>query len=354
MDERKDKHAQVSVTFNGEKHTLEEWTRKETAADKEKSLDWSGAFPDTNLQGKKDEHPYQPADNREPRNYWPIHPPKKQNRRLPGFSGHQIFQTLRIYWLPATAAIIIGLAIGLTMLILFSGQKQQTSSTWAGGRAAAPAQTAFAPVSRKDLQLTAYFLQAGVYSSKAKAEEAASMLRGRGLAVLTGGQGQTALFVSAVGADSGAQKLSEYYKKQGISVYKKQLRFQAAPKSYALGHAATGNFIKNVRSIILTMDQDPVISGTKIYPRARAVSRLQKQNAALQKLRSGTVVSNRRVATLMANICSIGRNASANALSSQKKQTSAAYAAYQESLLQMIALYQNFIDLPASVSKNNK
>ncbi|MFT8391657.1 MAG: hypothetical protein ABF683_10270 [Sporolactobacillus sp.] len=340
MAEDRKNHEPIHIRFNGETHTLDEWTKKESAADKEHFLDWSDAFPEMHDES---------AQQREP---VPYHPKKGRPPFLHGSpsrlhpSVRQIFHLLRLFLLPAASAIIIGQANVFTMLLLFSGQKQQTSSTWQGTEAqASSAQTH--PINDENIQITTYLLQAGVYSTKDKAQEAASLLRGKGLAVLTGGSKETALFIAAARKSSGAQQLAAYYKSQGVVVYQKQLRFKAAKKPAVLQNKKNSVFVLTTRAMILLMATDPSIgSGGKIHPQLSVPKQLQTQADRLQKISVQT--DSPRLASMVSAIKKTAQHAETRAKASADAQTGQSFASYQEALLELIALYQGLIDLPSS------
>lgn len=342
MADNKEKHAPISIRFNGEKHTLEEWTQKETAADKEHMLDWSEAFP--KMQAGSADAPEKEAANKNVKKHLRFFPVQQE---LPPVK--KFFRTLHVFWLPATAAIVIGLAIGLTMLILFSGQKQQTSSTWERNNATTVSGQV-ASINKNDLQITAYFLQAGVYSTKAKAEAAAAILRSKGLAVLSGGSNETVLFIGAASGSSGAQRLAAYYKNQNVPVYQKQLRFQPASDPEVLHNNQNAQFARITRAIIMEMAQNAIIeSGSKIHPDKKVSVKIAELSDQLQKINVQT--SNRQLASLSASIKTAVQNAVSRTVVSVKGQTGPQFASYQKALLELIALYQGMIDLPAAASE---
>ncbi|MCO7127944.1 SPOR domain-containing protein [Sporolactobacillus shoreicorticis] len=227
MPEKNKKTPQVTIIFNGKKHTMEEWTRRETAADKEKSLDWNAAFSEDHVPA---DHHAQPLVDEEAfvkqkrlilkrKKKW--HPSSRKSAGpLP---------TIRFIWLPAAAALVVGLVIGLTMLMIFNEQNPKSKDTWTSGNNQAQSSTdSSSAVSKNDLNLSVYVVQAGLFSSTAKAERIASELRSHGPAAVMPVTGGTAILVGVAQTDAGATRLLDHFKDQGLTVFKKKVPIEAS------------------------------------------------------------------------------------------------------------------------------
>jgi hypothetical protein len=108
-------HEDVIVAFNGKDHKLKEWTRKEKAAtDDDPSLNWRKVFeehtPKTNMG--------EPA----PTGFVPYKKVKKKRRKT---STAPIILLFKQFWIPFLSAVIVGLGIGFTVLIMFSHHKTE-------------------------------------------------------------------------------------------------------------------------------------------------------------------------------------------------------------------------------------
>lgn len=230
MSDNKKQAPHVTVTFNGKKHNLDEWTRKETAADKDKSLDWNTAFS-TELKSV-DEHAHAPSHLLTDQDAFVKRKHSLfRGKRIWRPKQHQISGAVRIirfFWLPAAAAVVVGLVIGLSMLTIFSQQNHAVKDTWANSGKSPQTEEKSQAIQNQDLNLSVYLIQAGLFGSKSKADQIASQLRNHGPSILMATPGGTAIFVGVAETDAGASQLLTRDKDQGLTVFKKQMQFQPA------------------------------------------------------------------------------------------------------------------------------
>ncbi|GGH85859.1 hypothetical protein JOD43_003475 [Pullulanibacillus pueri] len=111
----------VIISFNGKEHRLEEWAKKEVAAaDEDQTLNWRKTFNEQKKLNHDDQGEAAPA----------IVKYKKKKRKVgrQGLPSGTFFNLFKHFWMPFLAAIIVGLGIGFTILILFSDHKTQTTT----------------------------------------------------------------------------------------------------------------------------------------------------------------------------------------------------------------------------------
>lgn len=103
----------VIVAFNGKNHKLKDWTREEKAAtDDDPSLNWKKVF---------EEHTPRPnLGESAPTGFVPYKKVKKKRKNI---AGNSIVPLIKQFWIPFLSAIIVGLGIGFTVLIMFSHHK---------------------------------------------------------------------------------------------------------------------------------------------------------------------------------------------------------------------------------------
>ncbi|MFT8873052.1 MAG: hypothetical protein ABF868_12335 [Sporolactobacillus sp.] len=330
MSEDPKKQSPVTVFFNGEKLTLEEWTRRETAAGKQPPLDWSSAFPKKAVD-KPAPHSFDSVKSHSARF---THGDMLRHCRR---AGH----VLRLLLLPAGAAILIGLAIGLTLLLFFSGQSEKKSNTWV--TEAAPT-AGVSAVTAKQLTVSEFLLQSGVYSNQTKAQQAAAALRRQGLAVVTGGSGQTALFIAGCSSAAAASEQAAYYKKKQVPVYQKQVQFIPSKRAAVLSDPLSGQFAAAAHAFILKLIDESTMHNSVPSVSEQTLRRLTALDTRLQQ--TALPVRSRRLGTLAANLKSEGLRALTHAEGVLKQPTDAHYAAFQQSVLNFTALYQDFIQVP--------
>lgn len=346
LADKKKKSPQVIITFNGKKHTMEEWTKKETAADKEKLLNWNSAFPE-NQNRAGISHPQGQKLPDRVKSYLRVKHIFSRERKKwrPGRPMiHEAVYLVRHFWLPAAAAVVIGLAIGLTMLMIFAGQTQSVGAAWTArtGSSGAAAQSAPASASSRDLGLSAYVIQAGVYSTKAKAAQAAAQLQNNGSAAIMVDRGTTAIFIGAASAKPGAAKLDGYYKSQGIPAYQKSLQFNASAKPAVLKTGSAATFIVQGKALMQNLLEisDEAINGNFSLS-GQTVVKMDKLINAWKLPDGGSLNSAGR--SLAVNLQKQAGVAASMAHTLQVKKSGASFNAYQQSLLETIILYGELI-----------
>lgn len=249
MSELKKKTPRVTITFNGKKHNLEEWTRQETAADKDKSLNWNAAFSE---EPTTKEHHAQPVTDddafaKQKHSFFSIN--KKRHLVLSKPSG--TWQTIRLFWLPSVAAIVVGLVIGLSMLMIFSDQNTSVKDTWADNQKKTQSDSASETVKAVNLNLPVYMIQAGLFGSSSKAKQVSEQLKSQAPAAVMQVSGGSAIFVGVSQTEAGADQLLAHFKKKGMTVFKKQMTIQA--DSAAEKNKSQMNEALNYKKIIVAL-----------------------------------------------------------------------------------------------------
>ncbi|MGV3487937.1 MAG: hypothetical protein ACO1OC_05050, partial [Tuberibacillus sp.] len=119
----------VIVTFNGKNHKLKDWIKIEKAAvDDDSSLNWKKVF---------EEHTPKPnLGESAPTGFVPY---KKIKKKRKAYNALPLALIFKQFWVPFLSAIIVGLGIGFTVLIMFSSHKPEKPAVVSDKTAAVPA-----------------------------------------------------------------------------------------------------------------------------------------------------------------------------------------------------------------------
>lgn len=357
LAKNKQEKSDVSITFNGKEHTLEEWTKAEiAAADKDKTLNWQSAFQGhteksetnkkTSAPGKKFASYYYQVKKKRRRGlkqkrtaFFPKHPPSAKEIRV--FFKH--------VWLPVMAALVVGLGLGFTMLLIFSDQGKTSVKS-----SAAAEQTtkktgqgqAVSPLKAEDLPFEVSVIQGGVFSKTEQVNKAIGGLRKKGvpaIAVKTGGQ--TAVYIGLMTNDSAGSRLTNYYKKRKVGYYEKKWQLSVAEHPLVLKNRQLADFIGKGRDILKALLG---ISG-QVTPES---SLIKAQTAEkLDKLKSGwqwePAADNKQLSGTDKEKLAAFYNDAGNAVSAaealRKKTSARSFYIFQQSLLQATAEYGQII-----------
>ncbi|GAY75128.1 SPOR domain-containing protein [Sporolactobacillus inulinus] len=276
MTARNNKTPQVTVSFNGEKHVLEEWTRKETAADQDKSLDWIGAFSDENdeLQQPKK---ISTDSNAFTEKKQPLLKNKGHSARKKPMTK---LRMIRFVGLPAAAALVVGLVIGMSLLMILNEQAPKEKNTWASG-AQSNQQAGTSTIASNDLNLSLYFIQAGLFGSSAKAKQIASRLNAPAVVMpVTGGN---AIFVGAAQSEKEADQMIKAFEGNGMDVFKKKMTLQAAAAAAKdQNKAKAAHAAKKMIQEYLALSVQPNRSTASSQNALRTVDKLYKSISGLK------------------------------------------------------------------------
>ncbi|WP_028982586.1 SPOR domain-containing protein [Sporolactobacillus terrae] len=326
MTARNNKTPQVTVSFNGEKHALEEWTRKETAADQDKSLDWIGAFSDEN-----DELQQQPKKISTDSNAFTEkkQPPAKNKWQSAHKKPMTKLRMIRFIGLPAAAALVVGLVIGMSLLMVLNEQAPKEKNTWASG-AQSNQQTGTSTIASSDLNLSLYLIQAGLFGSPAKAKQIASQLNAPAVVMpVTGGN---AIFVGAAQNEKEADQMIKAFEGNGMDVFKKKMTLQAAAAAAKdQNKAKTARAAKKMIQQYLALSAQPnriAASGQNVL---QTVDKLYKSVSGLK--------SDRATKQVMDDLKQMRAAAAQLATDSSTQQA----AAFHKCLLESIAHYNALI-----------
>ena len=164
----------VIVSFNGKEHRLEEWSKKElAAADEDHSLNWRKTFAE--------QTPSRPDEHKESAPAL-VKPKRKKRRKITNrhttqrpFSEGVLINFFKSFWVPFITAIIVGLGIGFTVLILFSDKSQapnQETATEVVADHKGTNGTSAANVNQGgQLDLSIQVIQEGLFSSQSAAQK---------------------------------------------------------------------------------------------------------------------------------------------------------------------------------------
>ncbi|TCP32233.1 sporulation related protein [Scopulibacillus darangshiensis] len=276
MTEKHHSNNHMKVSFNGEERKLEEKKdqSKVAAVDKDKMLNWRDTFPKT--ADKQSIHDVEEDDMQHAAGHDPIYFPKgkkkkkkkkkrtvasKNNRE----SSPQLIIILKNIWIPLLSAVIVGLGLGFTILLLFSGDdKAQTTSKIQANSAVKSENTTSKPSEEaaKNLELDLNVIQAGAFSKQDQAKELANKLEDKGLASLTTKNDNFYVFAGLASDADQVDGLKEYFKNQGIDVYAKTWDIQST-KSWAK-EAPLNQFFyqgKELLGKLLTLNNKVMVSG---------------------------------------------------------------------------------------------
>lgn len=339
MDGNRKQKSDVVIRFNGERHSLEEWTKKETAAEKEKLLEWDHAF-----SGQMDLQAKPGGQNSNSPSEHLSYPKEIKSGRIKGKLDSlpvRLLRTIRIYWLPGAAAIVIGLVIGLTMLTVFSGKEETGSTVWGKKSGIISSGSNTVKVQSGSLDLSVYLVQAGVFSTRAKADQVSQGLRKEGFAAVTAGNNPTAVLIGAASSKNGAAQLESFYKSRDISVYQKYLQIRPQSTQILKNNTLAAATLK-VKTFISTllMASGESYSGQKTISTATA-HRLE--NILADWKGADNNMSGNIDKQLNGSLEAAADHALVQVQALQHKGTVENYYSLQQSLLEIIALYQSLL-----------
>jgi len=215
----------IIVSFNGKEYRLQEWTKKQVAATEEdRSLDWKKAFQDQRRMNERDDSELAStvitSQHKKKKN-------KRKNRLASG--DHTAPMTFLIFlnylWIPFLTAIIVGLGIGFTVLILFSHNDRTSENVGVEGgghQVATHAKNASNSSQKaKSLSLSLIEIQGGVFSTQKAAEARVSELtetNGIPSTVIEEGS-RYAVFIGIVSSDTARARLQNTLTSKGIDMY---------------------------------------------------------------------------------------------------------------------------------------
>ncbi|MFC7393188.1 SPOR domain-containing protein [Scopulibacillus cellulosilyticus] len=244
----------IIVKFNGKEHSLEEITKAETAAaDSDKSLNWRQVFPNEEKETlKSDKIEEQSAVTHESL----VSKLKKKKSKTKSENDHiPIFLLIKHIWIPLLAAIIVGMGLGFTLLLAFSGHgKNHAVSTVSNTETASqPGQSLKQNASAlpaKDLSLHLYVIQAGVFSNKSQADALVNGFHEQGVPGVVEKDGNNYVFIGAQTNQSDVNRMKNYFKDQSISVYTKDWTAKSKQKTVKRN---AYNFMKLGNDLLVSM-----------------------------------------------------------------------------------------------------
>lgn len=342
MDNKKSRKTAMVIHFNGATYDLNEWTAREEAADKERQLDWKGAFPD---YGKNDRIGEKTESSIPDRNLLERSPgklnPADGNRRIRA-EIWQIAGKIRRYWLPGAAALVVGIAIGLSLLSVLPGRNTAVSPVWPQSPSVTAASAGSQSVQPGSLSRTIIVIQTGVFSTRKLANIAVAGLKQQGIAAVAAGQKSpiSVLIGTALSAQSADDLLKKYQSRQ-LPVYKKQIHIgpqsSTAPlKGTAAGYSEKANRLLNELYQISDRLASGDRTGLQTFYNQAAVSR-----AALRQVNvSGQKPAELNRMTVFDQDADQAIRALQSALKSGKD---ADFTVLQQSLLELVAAYQDLV-----------
>lgn len=342
MDNKKKRKTNMVIHFNGGTYDLNEWTAREEAADKERQLDWKGAFPDYRSKDRTAEKTGSSLSDRNLAEHPAGQmPPAEKDGRISIDVG-QIARRIRSYWLPGTAALVVGIAIGLSLLSVLPGKNTAVNPVWPQNPSVTAAQAGSQSVQPGSLSRTITVIQTGVFSSRRLADIAVAGLKQQGIAAVAAGQKTpvSVLIGTAVSAQSADDLLKKYQSRQ-LPVYKKQIHISPPNSTAPLKGTAAGYSEKANRLLTdLYQISDRMVSGDRTGLQ-KLYSQVTGSRAALRQVN----VSGQKPAEL--NLMTVFDQDADQAIhvlqSALKSGKDADFTLLQQSLLELIAAYQDLV-----------
>ncbi|WP_100488718.1 SPOR domain-containing protein [Sporolactobacillus pectinivorans] len=332
--ERENRHKpDVIIKFNGQAHSLEQWVKKETAAERER-------LPESNrTSSEKAERKASIVDQP---GYLAHYQKNKTIRgRKRTFRASQILKIISHFWLPGAAAIVIGLVIGLTMLTAFSGKGNTGSAAWSERLSTSSINVPSGKITGKSLELSIYVIQTGVFSTKERASQVAGNLRREGFSALTAGNNPTAVLIGGAFSKKGAGQLENYYKNRNIPAYQKYLQIQVQNSSKVL---------KNDKQAILTLKAKTFVQTLLTAAEENSGGQNVSDKTVRQMVsilddwkRTDPGPKNASEQMLVGNMETVAGQAVTQAQALQHTKSGENDERLQQSALEMVALYQNLI-----------
>ncbi|MBM7644723.1 hypothetical protein JOD45_000930 [Scopulibacillus daqui] len=250
MEKKAKKEPDIIVKFNGKERTLEELTKAETAsADSDKSLNWRKAFANEEKQKLKSIKTHEQsavAHESLPSKLKKKRKAKENNERIP------LLILIKHIWVPLLAAIIVGMGLGFTLLLAFSGhgKNHAVSSVSKQETAGQSLKQNGSTLPAKNLNLHLYVIQAGVYSDKRQADTFVKAFQKQGVPAVVEKSGNNYIFIGVQTSQTAVDHMKDYFKEQGISVYTKE--WTAESKQKAINQNMY-NFMKLGNDLMLSM-----------------------------------------------------------------------------------------------------
>ena len=144
-----------------------------------------------------------------------------------GFKKGDILQLLKKLWLPLLAAVIVGLAIGFTLMIMISKDNSAKSAAPSASLPVEIQPVAKSSVNLSALQLRFYGVQANVFNNKDGALAFQQELQQKGLPSFILSADSYRVIVGFAKDKSAAKKMAAGFKKQKIDVYAKPFSLAA-------------------------------------------------------------------------------------------------------------------------------
>ncbi|MCI1881175.1 MAG: hypothetical protein LKI94_03155 [Sporolactobacillus sp.] len=306
----------VVIRFNGKALPLDEWSKKEAAADREPKRRPVAA-------PQRERLPDRPVEKGRIPRFASSKPPRPMLRR-------RLKKVAMLFWLPGVAAVIVGLAIGLSMLTSISGAGQ----AWSGSSpATSDAETTpVEEVKAEDLSLSLYVLQAGVFAKRERALQVARSFRKAGYAALTAGTNPTAVMVGASETQSGVKRFSQYFAGRHISVYTKELRIRADQKTALKSGRRATRLLNGKRFVETLLGLSEASIAGKTLPR-QEIERLKKLAPNVNRGETDALARFETAASATLN----------QVPSATRRPDEAAAQALRQSALELIALYQQAV-----------
>lgn len=241
VKQMKEEEEEVIVTFNGKEHTLTEWTKKEVAAaDDDATLNWRDVFEShkTELKTNIDE----PAPTGVTL--------KKKTKRPLGF-----LPFFKHFWVPFLSAVIVGLGIGFTVLLLFSsnGKKEVANAPAAASVTEHPKEATSSGDGAADvstLSLSVQAVQAGVLSTKAAADGFVDDLKSQGVPAVSVQDGDHFnIFIALAATEESRDQIKNMYKEKVEKPYGKEWKLMKEVKTTK----ATAQFLDKGRALFSGM-----------------------------------------------------------------------------------------------------
>ncbi|WP_010630337.1 hypothetical protein [Sporolactobacillus vineae] len=339
MDNKKSHKTGTIIRFNGAKYNLDEWTAREEAAEKERQLDWQHAFSDHGEEKRSTERIDPSLPDRRKKAQPTMGKLKQTAGRNAGFTG--AVRRFKRYWLPGAAALVVGLAIGLSLLSVFSGTNSVAGSVWPRSPAASPVSAGSIAIQAGSLSQTFTVIQTGVFSTRKLADVAVTGLKQQGFAAVAAGEKPVSVLIGTSVSAQSADDLLNKYRSRHLPVYKKQIRIgPKSGKKLLKGPSAAYAEKANLLLKDLYQASDRLASGNR-NAQQNLFSQVQGSRAALRQINvSGLKTADLNRLTLFDQDADHAVRILESTLKNGRETD---FTALQQSLLELIAAYQDLV-----------
>ncbi|MTT31754.1 hypothetical protein GMB86_06970 [Terrilactibacillus sp. BCM23-1] len=268
------KRPDITILINGKEHDMGDWVNSETAATQsEKTLNWRESFHEEQDAYKERERENEDfAAGHEFNRHYQLNKKKRKSltKRKKVHNGYAKKKknmtnspTISLNsWIPIFAAVIVGLGLGFSLLMYFSGQQESSKKALEAQTVNGTPNSNEAQAASKtyDLNQELYVIQAGVFSDSAQANKKIKQLNKKKVAAaLFENNGQYSVMIQMSTNQKQNDQLAKLYKKKHISTYTKSFTIKNNNSTLLKNNAVASfmykgkDLVQQLMSVIQTM-----------------------------------------------------------------------------------------------------